>query len=169
MKTVIVSSLREGIPPNSGHLGKWAELLTKKAQPLLPLATPPHFPIRGFYSLSLEHMGFPGGSVVQNPPASTGDMSREDPLEKEMATRKRNGNPLQYSCLENPIERRAWHGVTWCLWGHKRVRHHLAAKQQQLHTQQDCRKCLWLNLASDLRASLDPPSLWDVEWGCALA
>ena len=87
MKPVIVSSLREGIPPNSGHLGKWAELLTKKAQPLLHSSgNPPHFPIRGFYSLSLEHMGFPGGSVVQNPPASTGDMGREDALEKEMAT-----------------------------------------------------------------------------------
>ena len=24
------------------------------------------------------------------------------------------GNPLQYSCLENPME-----GGAWCLWGHK--------------------------------------------------
>ena len=36
-----------------------------------------------------------------------------------------NGNPLQYSCLENPMDRRAWratvHGVT-------RVRHDLATK-----------------------------------------
>ena len=33
-------------------------------------------------------MGFPGGSVVQNPPADTGDtgsISRQDPLEMEMA------------------------------------------------------------------------------------
>ena len=34
--------------------------------------------------------GFPGGSVVKNPPASVGDgvpsMGQEDPLEKEMAT-----------------------------------------------------------------------------------
>ena len=29
-------------------------------------------------------------------------LSREDPLEKEMA------NPLQYSCLENPMDRGAW-------------------------------------------------------------
>ena len=29
-------------------------------------------------------------------------LSREDPLEKE------NGNPLQYSCLENPMEGGAW-------------------------------------------------------------
>ena len=25
-----------------------------------------------------------------------------------------NGNPLQYSCLENPMD-----GVAWCPWGHK--------------------------------------------------
>ena len=35
---------------------------------------------------------------------------QEDSLEKEM------GNPLQYSCLENPMDRGAWwatvHGVT---------------------------------------------------------
>ena len=35
----------------------------------------------------------------------------EDPLEMEM-----NGNPLQYSCLGNPMDREAWqatlHGVT---------------------------------------------------------
>ena len=29
-------------------------------------------------------------------------LGREDPLEKEM------GNPFQYSCLENPIDRGAW-------------------------------------------------------------
>ena len=38
-----------------------------------------------------------------------------------------NGNPLQYSCLENPIDRGAWqttvHEVT-------KVRHNLATKQQ---------------------------------------
>ena len=37
-------------------------------------------------------------------------LGREDPLEKEMAT------PLQYSCLENSMDRGAWwaivHGVT---------------------------------------------------------
>ena len=36
-------------------------------------------------------------------------LGQEDPLEKEM------GNPLQYSCLEDPMDRRAWqaayHGV----------------------------------------------------------
>jgi len=35
--------------------------------------------------------------------------------------RERNGNPLQYSCLENPMDRGAWwaivHGVTKCQTG----------------------------------------------------
>ena len=58
-------------------------------------------------------MGFPGGSVVKNLPANAGDMglipgSRISPEEE-------NGNPLQYSCLEDPVDRGAWwvtvHGV----------------------------------------------------------
>ena len=31
-----------------------------------------------------------------------------------------NGNPLQYSCLENPINRGAWEGYN--LWGHSQTR-----------------------------------------------
>ena len=47
-------------------------------------------------------------------------LDQEDPLEKEMATlssilawRIREGNsaPLQYSCLENPMDRGAWKAV----------------------------------------------------------
>ena len=57
--------------------------------------------------------GFPGGSVVKNLPANAGDVgsipgSGRSPGEG-------NGNPLQYSCLENPMDRGAWqatvHGV----------------------------------------------------------
>ena len=40
-----------------------------------------------------------------------------------------NGNPFQYSCLENPMDRGAWGGYS--PWGHKRVRHNLVTKQQQ--------------------------------------
>ena len=40
-----------------------------------------------------------------------------------------NGNPLQYSCLENPMDRGAW----WVVSPRGlRVRHDLATKQQQL-------------------------------------
>ena len=58
-------------------------------------------------------MGFPGGSVVKNLPANAGDTgsipgSRKIPGEG-------NGNPLQYFCLENSMDRGAWwaavHGV----------------------------------------------------------
>ena len=51
-------------------------------------------------------MGFPGGSVVKNLPANTGDEgsipgSGRFPGEG-------NGNPLQYSCLKNPLDRGVW-------------------------------------------------------------
>ena len=54
-------------------------------------------------------MGFPGGSVVKNPPANAGDLglipgSRRSPG-------GRNGNPLQYFCLENPMDRGAWQAI----------------------------------------------------------
>ena len=50
--------------------------------------------------------GFPGGSVVKTPSANAGDsglipQSGRSPGEG-------NGNPLQYSCLENPVDRGAW-------------------------------------------------------------
>ena len=58
-------------------------------------------------------MGFPGGSVVKNPPANVGDMGLIPVSEK--ARGEGNGNPLQYSYLGNPIDRGAWwatvHGV----------------------------------------------------------
>ena len=49
---------------------------------------------------------FPGGSVVKNPPADAGDVglipgSGRSPGEG-------NGNPLQYSCQRNPMDRGAW-------------------------------------------------------------
>ena len=39
-----------------------------------------------------------------------------------------NGNPLQYSCLENPMDRGPWQGTVY---GITRVRHNLAIKLQQ--------------------------------------
>ena len=50
-------------------------------------------------------MGFPGGSVVKSPPLKAGDAgsiprSRKSPGEG-------NGNPLQYSCLGNSMDREA--------------------------------------------------------------
>ena len=79
--------------------------------------------------------GFPGGSVVKNLPANAGDvgsmwvqsLGQEDALGKGMTTHSRrcgfnvgsipgsgrcpgegNDNPLQYPCLEKPMDRGAW-------------------------------------------------------------
>ena len=59
-------------------------------------------------------MGFLGSSEVKNLPASTGDVGSI--CESGRSPGEGNGNPLQYSCLENPMDRRGWratvHGVT---------------------------------------------------------
>ena len=50
------------------------------------------------------YWGFPGGSVVKNPPASAGDagdMGLIPGLERSPG--EKHGSPLQYSCLENPV------------------------------------------------------------------
>ena len=58
-------------------------------------------------------MGFPGGSVVKNLPANIGDMGLIPGLGRSPG--EGNGNPLQYSCLGNSMDRGAWwatvHGV----------------------------------------------------------
>jgi len=50
-------------------------------------------------------MGFPGGSVVKNLLASAGDTGSIPGLGRSPG--EGNGNPLQYSCLETPMDRRA--------------------------------------------------------------
>ena len=58
-------------------------------------------------------MGFPGGSDGREPTCNA-----EDPdliPGSESSPGEGNGNPLQYCCLENPMDRGAWwptvHGV----------------------------------------------------------
>ena len=55
--------------------------------------------------------GFPGGSVVKNPPANAENVSSTPG--SGWSLREENGNPLWYSCLGNPIDREAWQ-VTVC-------------------------------------------------------
>ena len=58
-------------------------------------------------------MGFPGGLVVKSSPANAGDMGLIPGLGRSPG--EGNGNPLQYSCLGNLMDRGAWwatvHGV----------------------------------------------------------
>ena len=53
--------------------------------------------------------GFPGGSVVKSLPANAGDrrgMGLVPGLGR--CPGGGHGNPLQYACLENPMDRGAW-------------------------------------------------------------
>ena len=52
---------------------------------------------------------YPGGAVVNNLPANAGD-ARETGLipGSGRSLGEGNGNPLQYSCLGNPMDRGAW-------------------------------------------------------------
>ena len=55
----------------------------------------------------------PGGSAVKNPPANAGDSGSIPGSVRSPGGG--HGNPLQYSCPENPMDRGAWqttvHGV----------------------------------------------------------
>ena len=61
------------------------------------------YPLLGFF------LGFPGDSVVKNLPAMqeiwAGSLGGED------SSGGGHGNPLQYSCLENSMDRGAWQGT----------------------------------------------------------
>ena len=50
--------------------------------------------------------GFPGGSVVKNPPSYAGYRGSIPGLGRSPG--EGNGNPLQYSCLGNAMDRGAW-------------------------------------------------------------
>ena len=66
------------------------------------LGMQPHFP------------GFPGRSVGKESACDVGDVGSIPGSGRSPG--KGNGNPFQYSCLENPMNRGAWlatvHGVT---------------------------------------------------------
>ena len=64
-------------------------------------------------------MGFPGGAVVKNPPASARDLVLIPELRRSPG--EGNGNPPQYSCLRNPMGIGAW-WATYSPWGHKKSR-----------------------------------------------
>ena len=65
--------------------------------------------------------GFPGGSVVKNPPTNAGGERgyRFNPCSGR-SPGVDNGNPLQHSCLGNPMDREAWWATSteWQRAGH---------------------------------------------------
>ena len=62
--------------------------------------------------------------MVKNPPANAGEAGLIPGLGRSPG--EGNGNPFQYSCQENPMERGAWQAYR--PWGRKRVGHNLATK-----------------------------------------
>ena len=68
--------------------------------------------------------------MIKNPPDNA-----EDPgsiPQSGRSTGRENGNPLQYSCLENPMDRGAWWGVVYG--GSKRVGHDLVTKLRRRYS-----------------------------------
>ena len=57
-------------------------------------------------------MEFPGGTIVKNLPANVGDAGDAGSIPGlGKSPEGRNGNSLQYSCLENSMDRGAWHAT----------------------------------------------------------
>ena len=67
-------------------------------------------------------IGFSGGSVLKNPPTNVGNTGSIPVLGKSLG--EGNGNPIHFSCLENPMAGYSPRGL-------KGVGHNLATKQQQ--------------------------------------
>ena len=66
---------------------------------------------------SNEDLGFPGGSEGKQSVCNAGDLGSIPRLGRSSVAG--HGNPLQYSCLENPHGQRNL--VDYSLWGHKEL------------------------------------------------
>ena len=99
----------------------------------------------------LVAVGFSRGSMVKNPPASAGGVGLIPGLGRSPG--EGNGNPLQYSCLENHMDRGTWWSIA-C--GSQRVRYYWTTKQQRLVA---CVFLSWDELFSRLAAELFSLSL----------
>ena len=62
-------------------------------------------------SLDRQILDFPGGSVVKNPPINSGDVGSVPGLGRSHG--ERSGDPLQQSCLRNPMDRGAWQTIVY--------------------------------------------------------
>ena len=71
-------------------------------------------------------LDFPGSSVVKDPPANAGDPRERD---VGLIPGVGNGNPLQYSCLENTMDRGAGQATVHRV---AKVRHDRAFKPQNM-------------------------------------
>ena len=73
-------------------------------QAKLPVAYS-NFPLAIFFTPGREHLGFPGSSVVKNPPANAGDTGS---VPNPGRSPGEGNNLLQYSCLGNSMDGGTW-------------------------------------------------------------
>ena len=67
--------------------------------------------------------------VVRNPPTNAGDARDEGSIPGlGRCPREGHGNPLQYSCLENPLDGGAWWATV-----HKVTKSHTQLKRLNMH------------------------------------
>ena len=84
-------------------------------------------------------MGFPYSSVGKESAFTAGDQGLIPGLGRYPGNG--NGNPLQYSCLENPMDRGAWQVTAY---GVARIRHDLVTKPLCVAVSKIFKKfCLW--------------------------
>ena len=67
----------------------------------------------------MVELGFPGGSDGKESACVVGDL--DSIPESGRSSGEGSGNPLQYSCLENAMDRGAWGLACYSSWGHKEL------------------------------------------------
>ena len=87
-------------------------------------------------------LGFPGGSDGKESACNAGDLGLIPGLRRSPGGR--HGNPLQYSCLENPMDRAAWraiiHGVAKSWTRLKQLSTHTCTHMLTLEKRYLCKK-----------------------------
>ena len=104
-----VRACGRGAPEGCG----WRDQVLRSARSTQLMETRLGCPWISHCALFCHLVGLPGGSVVKNPPANAGDSGLIPASGRSRG--EGHGNPLRYSCLENPMDRGAWlttaHGV----------------------------------------------------------
>ena len=82
----------------------------------LPCPSPGHLPNQWWNPCLLHLLHWQAGSqvalMVKNPPADAGDLRDTDSSPRwGRSPGERTGNPLQYSFLDNPMDREAWQAI----------------------------------------------------------
>ena len=112
--------------------------------------------------LSTKWMGSPGGSVGKESACNAGD-ARDVSSVPGLARSLRGGqcNPLQYSCLENPMNRRAWRATV-----HGAIKSQIRLKRQSTHVPNGYQgtKSIGLGLVQTWVWIVPPPGTSCIPW-----